>query len=247
MDKMICHKLGKLEEFPTIVGITKRLDKLEKVKVEDRIQNLEDAYYLADKDELTVEDMKRASFLSDLQRLLLWCGIYADGPSWDKWWSEVQKQNTFMKVTRISATLTHQMVAFTSSWQKDLADISLEKVTLELAAMVALFDQLMFPEGPRDKIQGLLDKVFKKRTFTLRWLLEEWNDIWPADCNTNLSVLTFGGDEVNSIMDTSVRGWHTTDPPNHTKLTPLSFPENFRDVFCQGKYSVLGQTCHRRF
>ena len=234
MDKLICQKLGKLEEFPTIVGFNKRLTLLEDKDMVKRVQRLEDDYYLGDKETLTVEDMKRASFLSDLQRLLLWCGISAIGPLWDTWWSDVQKQNTWLKITRTSAILTHQIIHFTTNWHKDLASISLEQVTLELATMVTLFDQLMFPEGPKEKLQDLLNKVFKKKTFTIRWLLEEWNDVWPEDCNVRLSVLTFGGDEVNSVMDTSVRGWHSTNPPKYTKLTPTLFPENFRDVFCQG-------------
>ena len=181
--------------------------------------------------ELTVNQMMALPAAADLHKLMHWLSKEdPEDDSWNVWWDAKVAAKQPRKMFATSTLLVHRIMSFTSHWQADPAALSLEQFTLELTTMSALLEMLELPFKPEQRFQKLLQKVFKQAPLTLRQILSEWNSIWTEDAVIHLNTSVFGTEELSSVMDNRVTGWH---PQKFTtpKLTPGKYPEDFREVF----------------
>ena len=187
--------------------------------------------------ELTANQMMALPAAADLHKLMQWLNKEnTEDDSWLSWWNAKVSRKETKKTFATATLMVHRVMAFINKWQADPAALSLEDFTLELTTMSALLEMLALPFHPEHRFQKLLKKMFKQAPLTVRQVLTEWNALWDEDAVIHLNVAVFGADEVGTVADTKVVGWH---PQKFTtpKLTPKKYPEDFREVFDRCKWN----------
>ena len=220
------------EEFSKLqlrtLGDSKRLTTLENAVQglkESNLGEVDDVY------KLTMKQMMALPAAADLHRLIQWLAKEEDDVNeWNTWWEQVIHDKRPKKVFFTASLVVQRVLQFTNQWHADPAAMSMETLSLELTTLSALLENLSIPMQPEKRFQKLLKKLFKQAPFTLRQVMEEWNELWDEDAVVHLNVMVFGNGEVNTVVDTPITGWQPSKF-NTPKLTPLGFPENFREVF----------------
>ena len=181
--------------------------------------------------ELTANQMMALPAAADLHKLMQWLNkTDTEGDSWLDWWNAKVSTKDTKKTFATATLMVHRVMAFVNRWHADPAALSLEDFTLELTTMSALLEMLALPFQPEKRFQKLLKKTFKQAPLTVRQILAEWNALWDDDAVIHLNAAVFGTDEIGTVADNRVVGWH---PQKFTtpKLTPIQYPEDFREVF----------------